>query len=283
MADPEVLTRAFVVAHPGEAARVLEALPVEPAAALIAHLPARLAAPVVGAMLAPVAARLLGALDDERASGILASLGSQGAVALLRHAPEGRRVRLMDRLPTTTALAARLLLGYPEDAVGAWTDPDVVMLGGEVRAGDALAAVRLAGEAGGRIYVVDDARRLAGIVELSVLLGAPEELDLLALARPVAASLPAVTPLAAAADHPAWHEDILLPVVERGGALLGVLRRATLARARARARVTGQGTADFPIAAILAGGYWRALATLLEAVVALLPSFTDPAGGPRAR
>jgi Mg/Co/Ni transporter MgtE len=142
MADPETLTLAFVSAHPGEAARVLERMTAPEAAALFGKVPARAGVPVLTAMLPSVAARVIGLLEAKIALSMLTAAGSQAAVAVLRQVPEPKRSQLIEGLPTAAAIASRLLLGYPDDSVGAWADPDIVVLPPEVSVGEALARVR---------------------------------------------------------------------------------------------------------------------------------------------
>ena len=129
MAEAGILTLTYVSAHPDDAARVLESISPAEAAALFTDLPARAAAPALVAMLPPRAAELLGALDDGRALGLLTAAGPQGAVAILRHIAEPRRSQLLQGLPTTTAVASQMLLGFSEDTIGAWTDPAMLALG----------------------------------------------------------------------------------------------------------------------------------------------------------
>ncbi len=274
MADIESLTFAFVGAHPAEAAREVETLMPNERDALFGHLPVRLAAPVLGYMLPPIAARTVAALAPDQAHALLAVMSSQGAVAILRHLPDAERTRLIDGLPTVTAVATRLLLGYPEDSVGAWADPDVVVLPADAKAGDVLERARQPGGASGeRVYVVNGAGRLAGVVDLPTLLRAPVDARLGTLAAPAPFVLPAVMPLSGALAHPAWRELAEVPVVERGDRPIGMLRRTVLVRAieeRARAGATKtSGSASF--AGALASGYWRAISALIEASVKLLP------------
>src|SRR5262245_38461940 len=142
MADTQALTLAYLADHPAEAARVVETLSVADAAALFAAIPARTGAPVLTAMLTTAAARTLGALADEQVLALLTAAGTQTAVALLRHVSDPRRTRLIAGLPTVSALASRMLLGFPEDAVGAWSDPEVVALAPGTSAAHALQRVR---------------------------------------------------------------------------------------------------------------------------------------------
>ena len=272
VADPEILTLAYVSSHPADAARVLESQPTSEAAAILARLPARAAAPVLVAMLPPAAARLIAAIGDKVALGMLTAAGAQGAVAVLRHVAEPRRSRLVDGLPTVTALAARLLLGYPEDAVGAWADPQVVALGPGLSAGEALERVRgETDEEVADVFVVDADQRLLGVVDLATLVRMPEWRTLGVLMRPPAAHLPAVMPMSSAASHPAWKHATQLPVVARGDRLVGVLRRSVLDEGEARAAGRADGEGDATLAGFAARGYWEAVSGVVRGFLVLLP------------
>ncbi len=271
MAEADLLTLAYVASHPVDAARVLERrLPLE-AAAVLSHLPARAAAPALAAMLPPAAARVIAAVGDHVALGLLTGAGAQSAVAVLRHVTEPRRSRLIEGLPTATAVVARLLLGYPEDAVGAWADPQVVTLAPGLDAQEAFRRVR--GEAEGQaegVYVVGDDQHLLGVVDLPTLVRAADWRRLDALMRPPVATLSAVMPLGAAAEHPAWAQVSELPVVARGGRLVGVLRLAVLREVLAKGVDAGDDAAP-TLAGFAARSYWDAVSGLVRAFLALMP------------
>ena len=273
MAEPEALTLTYITAHPAEAARVLERIPGADAAALFATVPARAGAPVLTAMLPSAAARILSSLHDEPALALLATAGVQAAVTVLRYVPEARRSRLLEGLPTATAVASRVLLGYPDDSVGAWADPDIIMLVPETRVNDVLARVRGGDEKKvDQVYGVDNEQRLIGIVDLLELLRVPDSTTLAAVLHKPLAVLTAMTPLTGAATQRGWQLSSVLPVVERDGRLIGVMHRATLARAMARSRATTQPANDVTITGVLTRGYWDAASGLAEASLWLLPS-----------
>jgi Mg/Co/Ni transporter MgtE len=272
MADVETLTLAYVSSHPHDAARVLEQRPALEAAAVLARLPARAAAPALTAMLPGAAARVIAAVGDQVALGLLTASGAQGAVAVLRHVPEPRRSRLIEGLPTVTAIAARLLLGYPEDSVGAWADPQVVTLAPGLNAYDAFAQVRGEPEGEGEgVYVVAEDQRLLGVVDLATLVRAPEWRSLDGLLHPPAATLPAVMPLRAAAAHPAWGRVTELPVVARGERLVGVLRHSVLLQALEKGTRPAGGEDEVTLAGFAARGYWGAVSGMVRAFLGLLP------------
>jgi magnesium transporter len=274
-AREQALSLAFMRGHPAQAARVLEALPAEQAAALFARVPARVGAAVLAAMLPSWAARCLTELDDARALDLLAPMGTQPAVAVLRHLPESRRRTLANGLPTTVALASTLMLGYAEDTVGAWADPDIVMLPADTRAADALAHQRSATSMHPFLLVADASRRLAGVVGLNPLLQAPEAATLSTLMQRASAVLSAHAPLAAAVAHPGWLRSSALPVVAGGERLLGVMTRDALARALrqagGRSELSRDDDTNRALPDVLAHGYWQALSGLVEVSLALLP------------
>ncbi len=270
MADHDVLTHAFLAGHPEDAARVLEQLSAEDAAALFESVPVRLCSPVLAAMLPYSAARCLRPLDKSRGAMLLGAISIPGAAAVLRNLPEGRRNALLEALPTATTLACRALLGYPEDSVGGCVDTEIIALPPDARVEDATEAVRGARAVPtGPVYVVDAQRRPLGQIELTTLLraGSRDRLDALMHAVPV--TLPAVTPLAGASAHPVWHDADIVAVVERGGGLVGVVRRSALHRAQRRRHKDSELLAD-SMTGVFALGYWHAVSSLIDATLALL-------------
>ena len=274
MADPDTLSLAFMRAHPVEAARVLEAVDPAQAAELLAQVPARLAAPVFAAMLPNAAARSLGQLQDEQALALLGSLGTQPLVAALRHVPEKRRAQLIEGLPTASALASRLMLGYMEDSVGAWADLDVLALPGATRASEARERVRHFETNVPHVLVTGPDRFLEGWVPLAALLRAADAVSLASIMMQPEARLSARTPLSGAIAHPGWQHASALPVVESGGRLVGILTRDALARALRPSRIQPADT----LAGLLARGYWDALSGFAEAMATLLPEVPPVAG-----
>jgi magnesium transporter len=270
MADAETLSLAFMRAHPAQAARVLELLAPAQAAALFARVPARLAAPMLAAMAPNAAARGVGGLEDEQVLALLGELGTQPVVAILRNVAEPRRSRLIAGLSTTAALASKLLLGYVEDAVGAWTDPDVLALPGATHAAEALERARRI-EAQVQCIFVTGGGRLEGWVPLPTLLRAPEDATLASLMSRADAVISAQTPLAGAMAHPGWEQASLLPVLEAGERLVGVLTRDALTRALGRTARPQRTAQAETLNGMLALGYWHALSGGAEAMVTLLP------------
>ncbi len=275
------LSLAFMRGHPANAARVLEAQLPEQAARVFERAPARIGAAVMAAMLPRQASNCLAKLKDARALELLTAMPLQATVSLLRNSPEARRRELIASLPTTSALASSILLGYSEDALGAWADPEVLMLPPGTRAGDALEKMRQAESNQPSIFVTDDSRQLLGTVELTALLRAPEANTLVTLMHPPAAWLMAHAPLAGSASDPGWELASVLPVVEPGRRLVGVLTRDALALAmRRQTREPAQDAAVTSLPGALAKGYWQVLSGAVGVGVGILPSVNPVEGVP---
>lgn len=269
MAELDDLTHAYLAAHPVDAARELERLAPAEAAALLAQDPVRLTAAVVEAMLPAAAAACVEGVAVERAALLVGTLRTSSAAGILRHLPESTVRALLEALPTAKAIACRALLRYPEDAVAALADTTAPCLAAGTRVDEALDLLRgHDAEATSGVYVVDGDLRLTGIVPIATLLRAGAQVRLQALQRPVAA-LPALMPLGAAAGHEGFSSANELAVVEHGGRFFGTLSAATLRRALA-ARRTPVMAHGMTLAGVLGEGYWIAVSSLSQALVAAL-------------
>jgi magnesium transporter len=264
----------FVESHPAEAARVLESLPTAEASAFLASLPPPLGARALALMLPTAAARTLAALDDQAAHTLLHAASTPTAVAILRHLPESSRSRLVAQLPPASALASQLLLGFPDDTVGAWTDPDAPVVTADADVHAALEKVRANGTAGlQQLFVIDAERRLLGVVTLEDLARARDTDRLVGLIRAAEPTLAAMMPVASARDLSAWERASALPVVDHDRRLIGILRRAALSQAlHARPRLAAETHATASATGALAASYWSIVAALSGATLALLPA-----------
>lgn len=273
MASTEELSFAFLEAHPADAARVLERIAPQNVAALISQAPVRLASPVLRAMLPLHAARCLETVNEDAAAGMLRAMGPQAGVAVLHYVPEALRNALLAQLPTALAMAFRLLLGYPEDTVGAWMNPRVLALPPDATAHAALQRLREAeGENTSSIFVIGSGQRLLGQIDLPDVLKAAADAPLSKVMRDIRYSLPARAPIRAVEEHAGWDDYQMLPVLERENRFVGALDRGVLARALLRTRRIRTDNDYGDVIADVAGGYWLGVASLIQLAVALLPA-----------
>jgi len=83
--------------------------------------------------------------------------------------------------------------------------------------------------------------------------------------------LTAHAPLSGTPAHPGWEHSSVLPVVEPGERLIGVMTRDALTRALRRAAESPTPEAQATLPVLFARGYWQALSGLIEASLGLLP------------
>ena len=265
------LTVAFLRAHPGEAARVLEQLNAADTSALLTAVPGRVAAPVIARLPPGFAARSLASLADEPVVRLLRRLNVPATAALLRHLPEPRRIRLLEELPATTAVGCRVLLRYPEDSIGALADTEVLTVRPSEPVREVLARLKSATrDVGDFLYIVDEERRLRACVRPASLLNAPASMSIGGIETVGVPALPAQAAPRSVLDHGGWTQFSTLPVVERNGRLVGALRHGVLIQAVER--MPRLRTArDANVLTVAGSAAWTVMAALLQSLVNELP------------
>ena len=235
MSGHEQLAGAFLSLHSAHAARLLEAMPVEQAGAVLAAVDAPTAAPVLAHMLPIYAAQCLELQPPADGALVLERLGTQEAAAVLRHLGRDARTSFLDALGPQWALAFKLLLSYPSNAVGAWVEPRVLTLPDDCNAGEArerIASSALPAQA--RIYVLDRSRRIRGAIRGLSLLQVPSRRALITMLEP-AEALRAREPLGTAQEHVVWERNTEAPVVNREEEFIGVISYSDLRKAHRQA------------------------------------------------
>jgi Mg/Co/Ni transporter MgtE len=264
MSADQRLMEEFVTMYPAEAARLLEPSRTEdildvlsrvghPAATLVRHLaPAR-------------AADCLRVAHADHAAAWLDDVPVDVAASLLRRLPRDAAEAITARLAPVQAHAARRLLAQAPDTAGAVMDPLVQVAPISASVEDVLTLLRLApAHVYYYVYALDDEHRLAGAVDLAELMQAAGGTPLSAVAHRDVISLFADMPLANVMAHPAWLHLDALPVTDRRGVFLGIIRQRTLRRLE-REHGTQHG-ADHSMATLFSLGelYWLGLTGLLQ-------------------
>jgi Mg/Co/Ni transporter MgtE len=223
--DP--VTKGYIALRPAAAARTLARLDSRDIKAIFESMPRPLAAKVLEHMAPDSVARCLAQLTPKAGGEILARMPVLAAVAALRLMKREHVKGLLAVMPRTAAARLRLRLRYSETVIGAFVDADVVTFTPNHRVGDALRLFRRAGQHTGQtIHVLDERRRLAGVVELSDLLGERDRSMIRRVMRPASIVLNARAAVQTVNSHPAWLTHDSLPVVNREGVFQGVLRRS---------------------------------------------------------
>jgi magnesium transporter len=270
VSGPEQLAGAFLSLHSANAARLLEAMPVEQANVVLATVDPPTAAPVFAQMLPTYAAQCLELKTPNDGALLLERLGTQEAAAILRHLGPGPRTAVLDALGPQWMMAFKLLLSYPSNTVGAWVEPRVLTLPDDCNAGEARQRIASSSlQAQARIYVLDRARRIRGAIHGLSLLQTPNRRSLTAILEP-AEALWAREPLTTAQEHGVWERNIEAPVINREEEFIGVISYTDLRKANRQAAraADSNGRRDLAevteLIAIGAGSLWQSLGDLMR-------------------
>jgi magnesium transporter len=221
------LASAYAAAHPGEVARLLESASDVERAELLSELGAAAAAPVLAATTPRSAAEALVRLSREDAAHILEALDPRAAAMLLLRLTPAEASALLEPLSAARSQQLRMLLQYGPGRAGGRVDPRAAAVPESLTADEALR--RVLREPEGvlyYVYVLDDAQRLVGVVNLRELMRAPGDSRVEAIMVRDPERLRADDPLERIANHGAWRRAHALPVVDDSGRFLGAIRYA---------------------------------------------------------
>ncbi len=217
--DPQQAALALESLSPRGAASVVRGLTPETAARLLAGVtPAAEAA--IYELLAPEhAANLIGLANADDAADAFRALSDESRRAILASVPAERRRELEERL------------SYPEHSAGQLMRVDVVAFPKDARVREVVARLKTltaTKHPHTYAYVVDETRRLLGVLNMRDLLLADGEARLDGVMRTDVVSVPAHIDREELLAEPRLKGYISIPVVDAQGRLLGTVRSADL-------------------------------------------------------
>jgi hypothetical protein len=173
MASEPRLTLAYLEHAPAAAAGVLQRVELVDSIAFLDSVPTRLAAPVINAMIPWYGARCLEGLSTPHAALVLRHLSFNDAASLVRLTRDDDRADLFDELPALLARRLTSALRYPAHLVGAWMDPEALVLRSDHHVDDALRTLQAAGPATHVFLESAEDGRFAGAVTVQAILHLP--------------------------------------------------------------------------------------------------------------
>jgi magnesium transporter len=214
---------------PHDAADILEALDEEGAADLLTTLGAATAAgDVLDEMRPEAAADVIEELTPEAAARLIEAMEADQAADLIGALDPDQREAVMSELDDQSTTDVLSLLAHPADSAGGMMTTEIASLPVGMTAGEAVEALRrLHDQLGSKlsyVYVVDDADRLIGVVSFRELIFARPGagLDEVMVTEPVSVSTD--TDREVVTDLVQRYRLLGLPVVDDGGALVGMVR-----------------------------------------------------------
>ena len=226
------LTVRFATDYPAEAAELLERASPDAAAKVLASLPPPVATAVLSAMGPGPAADCLAGLAPRAAVRLLKNLKLEAMTPLMLRLDAKARNAILRSLPATISTSLRIVLQFPSDSLGALLDSQVMTARADAKASETIALARRAPQSLRRyLYVLNDEQHLIGVADVRKCALSEPTMSIARLMNPMPIALPARTRLREAVHNPHWEEFDVMPVVDRRGIFLGVVRRNTLHRA----------------------------------------------------
>lgn len=270
------LVNAFLDNHPEEAAQALNGLRGPVVAELLQAAKPGSAAGGLRHAAPKLAAQAIGVMDADDAARVFKELPLDAQVVFLHRLEAPKRDPLLERLPDRHAATLRRLLDYPKGSAGKLMDPDPLSVRATDSVRDAMKHVRAeAPSVLYYVYVTDSDRRLVGVVTLRQLLQARAGDSVSTIMETNVASLPAMASERDILQHPRWKDFHALPVVDRNGVLIGVIRYETLGRLRETSSRDNHDQDALSTLLALAELYWLGMTGSLDAISV---SRVEPAG-----
>ena len=155
--------------HPADIADILEQLDVDEAGAVLGRLDTETAADILNEVETPLQSELLSEMEPEKASDLLEKLAPDDAADILAEMPREEAERLLNLMPANESQPIRELLRYGAETAGGIMTTEVLSLSQELSVEEALVYLRQHSEHMEMVYylyIVDDERRLVGVVSL---------------------------------------------------------------------------------------------------------------------
>lgn len=172
------------------------------------------------------AAAILRNLTQAEAATLLAGMDPDDAADVVEELSEPEAEGILIRMDPAEAAEIRELADFPADSAGGIMTPEFVAVSRDARASEAIAAIRRLvddAETVNYIYVIDDERRLLGVLSLYRLLLSPGETPVSELMAPTTVRVRADADQETAARLLTERNLLAIPVVDHEDRLLGII------------------------------------------------------------
>ncbi|MFN3231320.1 MAG: CBS domain-containing protein [Alphaproteobacteria bacterium] len=269
MSELPPLMLEMVSNRPDVAGGVLATVTTQDAAAFLKTLEPDLGARLIEAMPLGPAASAVALMPADAAASLMQGIRERVRVSVLRSMPDAPRHEIVAALPASQRDAFISSLSYKSHQVGAWVTRQIPTLAETAGMKEALDLIKAGRDtATAQVYVVGPDQQFCGIVTAATLLRAPEGRSLGEIAVKKDAAVGERDSLSEVAEETAWDSLTGLPVVDAEGVLVGVItwRAMRLGLAELRAPVSAPGTSS--IIGELGGAYLAVASHLLNLATA---------------
>jgi magnesium transporter len=186
----------------------------------------RRAAPMLRELPPEMLPQVFDAVTDQRLADVLARLEIDDLLELIAWVPGDRREEVLSRLPEHRREEVLKAERYPENSAGRAMTTSFVALDQKMTAQEAIDSIRARGDDSESVlylYVVDDQRRLKGVVPIRRLVSAPPQREVGALMIEDPVSVRADADQEEVAGLVRRYDLLGIPVVDADRQLLGVI------------------------------------------------------------
>ena len=212
--------------QPAQVADLLSQLPENAPAMLFRLMPKELAADTFVEMDSDMQEKLIKSFSDTELKGVLNELYMDDAVDLVEEMPANVVRRILSQADPEMRKSINELLKYPEDSAGSIMTTEFVALLPHLTAADAITSIRRTGmdkETVNTCYVIDQYRKLLGVVTLRTIVMAQEDQTMEELMEENVVSVGTLEDQETVAHMFSDYNLNVLPVVDQEGRLVGIV------------------------------------------------------------
>ncbi|HSG06405.1 MAG TPA: CBS domain-containing protein [Nitrospiria bacterium] len=229
MKPEKKLSRGFLSAHPGEAAKVLERFSPEDTSVLLEKISPGEAGRIMVQMGESFARMCLERMAPPKAASVFSQFPRERSAALIRGMDPKKRDPLLAELSPAASQSVKTLLRFPKGTAGAVMDSRVLSFTDDLPVHQVLQRIRQnPGQITHYAYVVDRTGILVGVTTLTELMLFPVRSPLRSVMKTPVEHLSVLDNEGDIIGHRGWKRFHKLPVVDRSGKFLGVVRYKTL-------------------------------------------------------
>ena len=214
--------------HPADLADVAEFLPRDKVRAFLAALPSARAADVLEYLDEELRSEFLEGIPTEQAAALMSQMTPDDRTDVLESIDEDVAEEIVSELPQEAREETERLMKFEADTAGGLMTTEFVSVSADMAVDVALEGVRALARSGRKeatyaIYATDTQGRLAGVLSLRELLGAPPGAKISDIAWTEVVSVPPHADRQEVVQTTAKYDLVAVPVVSESGHVMGVV------------------------------------------------------------
>lgn len=223
------LTIHFFNEEPIAAARQLNLMDPDSAAAILQKVPISAVSKVIYAMLPSVAAKVLVLVSDDFNRALFQSVELADIAAILRYVENDYRKSLIELLPKSRQALCKILISYPENTVGALIETNVLVIDSQMTVTEAMLRVKKQTYFDHHeVIIVNNKRKIIGKLSIFDLIRASGSTTILALPTTKVESVNGLSDVSTVLNMDLWKKTDSISVVNRRQEFIGILRHYDL-------------------------------------------------------